>query len=1734
MFRVAFGPTTKCFDTMTQCEPKDTHVAIANAGVVDFTYDSPLIHSIAPSNGPTAGGTILTLSGEFFTQTAIVMVGESPCTGVVVHSEELITCATPPGMPEEVHVTVMAGPGFRPYICESCAKYLYEGLQVGAIMPSTGPFYGGKRVKVSGRNFASQIHVYFGKSECKKLRRLSETQVECEVPRGLPGIVDVSLTSSAPDQGHQIKTSLKYEYKVPTINSVTPFTGSICGGTIVTVRGEHFGTELAGTKTTVVVGELNCPVVKLVNEEEVHCKTDHSFFVSPKCCSNLAPSQVIVTVDSVCSVPDCVKVECGKCEKPPPKCDRFLYTAPQVFAVEPHRGPIFGGNQITIRGTDVGCLAKYSEVTVGNTACTKLVGGESDMKCTVASHSSAGDKIVFVALPKLKLHAPQAYTVENPHVHHIYPTHGRARGGEVVTLIGEFFGPAEDIEVKFGGVFATDIKILSEKTISCVLPKVSPTAVKVCLTAKGFKSPSSPNFVFDMPKITHILPTSGTFMGGTSVTVYGSNLDSVESVDVMLGAVKCLDVREVTQHSLKCTTPVFLSPKGVSVKLADATIQTIFGTTVLADGESGVILDGSVSSPSVATLPAETFTFLGPRILRVEPTGGSCFGGNTLTILGDHFGTVGTSPTRVTIGESTCTQLRIVSTHSMECTVPPSDRGLYTVRFTTAGVSSNLFKGYKYAPPLVTAIIPSSGPIVGNSLVTIAGENFGSVQQVIKINIGGEPCADVQLVREGQFICKTPPAPLHIVHTLARPIKQYTVTACGERVEHTPVILEDANVRIGDASPHNSASVDVTVANAPAGARGSRLSGVQFEYQGTSVEEFFPRHCTTWEPALSMAKIKDMSARCTVELHGKWLSLADALGVDSQSIAGAVAMQALPRVWIGGNECGGVEALSPRAIKCTVTPGPVSAKAHIVVAYGASAFPVPCSMSFKFANPRITQITPQKGPFAGGFSIVFDVTAPIPRSMRRAVRFWFGDRECVLEALSNDKGYSIRGQTISCALSSKPGTPGVVNVTVAFSEKGPRLQLCANCFTFEGPVISRVQPRSGPLCGGTKVTLSGSNLGCGCPTCKCAPPTVFFGQAPCTDVEVKSDCELTCVTSAPPAYANITEYLAPMQPTVKVLSMPATAALAKQFMYETPSIRSIRPKEISPVRPGVITITGKNLGCDSNSSLVFTPRIVDQNSNARYAVISASPSEVVFNVSNVGDSTDLTLQLEFDTGSQKLPLAPFVINVAGPVITEVSPRLTFGTLQRHTGTIWMSISGRHLGNKDMLPTIDVGNSPCDHVEVVVAEELLRCQFSLPSIPAADRAQDSLPVKVFFADPLSTFRFGTKSSAVVSAKTAVASASTTLKVAPPQVLSVTPSTGSIQGLDTIRIHGLGFVVGADAVKARFRGGSLTAKASSANPSTDLEVRIGGQKCYHCKVLNNTDIECLTPPLDIEQDLWEVEPDSLETTALPIVVSIGGHSSAEEANALWMRQESARLQPLLREPGMMSTADRPNPKPKVKGVLTKHAPAVVFQYETIVIEQVKPSFGSVAGGETVRVLGKHLGRSVGPLAPRVLVDGVPCVSVHHVSASELRCVTPPGPMMRDPSRTVDVAVHIAGSMAIKHEAFMYMAPRLVAIEPSTSSMCGGVDVQLTALYLPSTTCPDCASVAKGRAFKVSAFIGAFECPIRTAVRKFGKVSVVNCTVPIGADAGRYRVSLAVGPYIGMSSPRFPRFVNLDIFA
>jgi hypothetical protein len=72
---------------------------------------APVVSSVAPTSGPPAGSTAVTITGTGFTGATSVRFAGQPATNVVVVSDTSITCKTPPAAADEVATITVQTPG---------------------------------------------------------------------------------------------------------------------------------------------------------------------------------------------------------------------------------------------------------------------------------------------------------------------------------------------------------------------------------------------------------------------------------------------------------------------------------------------------------------------------------------------------------------------------------------------------------------------------------------------------------------------------------------------------------------------------------------------------------------------------------------------------------------------------------------------------------------------------------------------------------------------------------------------------------------------------------------------------------------------------------------------------------------------------------------------------------------------------------------------------------------------------------------------------------------------------------------------------------------------------------------------------------------------------------------------------------------------------------------------------------------------------------------------------------------------------------------------------------------------------------------------------------------------------------------------------------------------------------------------------------------------------------------
>ena len=124
----------------------------SQTGTADqFTYvPAPIVSSISPTSGPAAGGTNVTITGQYFTGVTSVLFGPNMATTFTVNSNTSITVTSPMGAIGTVDVTVATPSGSSP--TTAADKFTYSAASA-AFNPTSGAV--GTNVIVTGSGWAA-------------------------------------------------------------------------------------------------------------------------------------------------------------------------------------------------------------------------------------------------------------------------------------------------------------------------------------------------------------------------------------------------------------------------------------------------------------------------------------------------------------------------------------------------------------------------------------------------------------------------------------------------------------------------------------------------------------------------------------------------------------------------------------------------------------------------------------------------------------------------------------------------------------------------------------------------------------------------------------------------------------------------------------------------------------------------------------------------------------------------------------------------------------------------------------------------------------------------------------------------------------------------------------------------------------------------------------------------------------------------------------------------------------------------------------------------------------------------------------------------------------------------------------------------------------------------------------------------------------------------------------------
>ena len=202
-----------------------------------------------------------------------------------------------PGAPDQPTVTTPAflipPPKVGLVLTMECPAAAAPAPVVSAIAPSVGPASGGTVVDITGTGLATATEVDFAGKPATQLQVLSPFAIRAIAPVG-SGTADVTVKTAGGTSATSAADQFTYLQPIvaaggPTVSSLSPTTGPLTGGTVVTIDGTHlnganavyFGANAAATFTQISPTEIQATAPAAAFSSRVDVTVTTSVGTSP-------------------------------------------------------------------------------------------------------------------------------------------------------------------------------------------------------------------------------------------------------------------------------------------------------------------------------------------------------------------------------------------------------------------------------------------------------------------------------------------------------------------------------------------------------------------------------------------------------------------------------------------------------------------------------------------------------------------------------------------------------------------------------------------------------------------------------------------------------------------------------------------------------------------------------------------------------------------------------------------------------------------------------------------------------------------------------------------------------------------------------------------------------------------------------------------------------------------------------------------------------------------------------------------------------------------------------------------------------------------------------------------------------------------------------------------------------------------------------------------------------------
>ena len=523
----------------------------------------PSVQEISPSQGSTAGGTDILITGDTFSfseESLIVSIAGIPCLVTYVGYSS-ITCKTGSSQGSNVSSSIVIrymhdGVLVDEVVCsnftDECAfAYSAESTPVvSTIAPSTISQPGTTELEITGSGFSvnpTENLVFLDDIPCP-VSKGDQVSLFCELPPLAAGSYIFRLSICNLTDGRCFGNAQNPDsFNLIVTNGVTgmvPTRGSVVGGSTVTIYG--YGFEVDSTLIQVFLGSSSCRVTQ-VTQDSITCVTSAS-----------TPGAVSLRVISRgTDIPHTVAIE------------MFDYTpdaTPTVTGISPTSGQ--GGDMVTLTGSLFGSTPSDIRIFIGAELCTvndiisttQLTcelgvnfAGENEVQLLVNNLGSAmiSDGVLFTYLLL---------------VNSLSITRGSIVGLNPVIISGLGFDPSDTTITICQELCTPTATVPSVREIECLVPPASDDlsivgemlSCDVVIVSVGMNITHSEQYVYrrDLtPQVLSINDTRGGTEGGTPLHITGNGFDGDDgdAATVTIAGSPCI-VHSRTAEEIICIT----------------------------------------------------------------------------------------------------------------------------------------------------------------------------------------------------------------------------------------------------------------------------------------------------------------------------------------------------------------------------------------------------------------------------------------------------------------------------------------------------------------------------------------------------------------------------------------------------------------------------------------------------------------------------------------------------------------------------------------------------------------------------------------------------------------------------------------------------------------------------------------------------------------------------------------------------------------------------------------------------------------------------------------------------------------------------------------------------------------------------------------------------------------------------------------------------------------------------